>query len=219
MYGDCAIVPSFAAAPYFDTLSLEENVSVWVSYTRGYGGLVYYGALKPGDYVLVAAARGGVGMAALQIAKSSDAVPIVTTRDPVKADLLRSNGADHVVVLGEEPLSVGLDRISAGKGVDLAFNAFTGEIVDHIAGALDPSGTIIHYGAIGQTVTQLPWQPPLQKGAVLRDYTLFEQTFDREPIPAFFDFVSEGSVTNAFKPQVDRVFAFEDTAIAACYVE
>lgn len=219
VYGKHAIVPAFAAAPYIDTLTAAENAAIWMSYTTAYGGLIHYGKLKKGDFVVVTPATGGVGLAALQIAKSVGAISIATTRSPAKAALLREAGADHVIVTGEADLEAALAEITDGKGVDLIFNAMTGSIVTQLAAATALGGTFIQYGGIGQQDTLLPYVELITKGVNMRGYTLFELTYHPENMPAIIDYVSNGVKEGYFKPQIDRSFAFDEITEAAAYIE
>ena len=66
VYGESAIVPAYAAAPYPDHLSAIEGAAIWMQYMTAYGALIEYGGLKKDDSVLITAGSSSVGLAAIQ---------------------------------------------------------------------------------------------------------------------------------------------------------
>jgi NADPH:quinone reductase-like Zn-dependent oxidoreductase len=70
VYGEVAIVPVDAVVKHPANLSLPEAASIWMQYLTVYGALVDYGRLSAGDAVIITAASSGVGLGAIQIAKS-----------------------------------------------------------------------------------------------------------------------------------------------------
>jgi NADPH:quinone reductase-like Zn-dependent oxidoreductase len=77
-----------------ESLSFEQGAAVPVNYTTAYAGLIRFGALEPGERVLIHAAAGGVGIAATQIAKAHGA-EVFGTASPGKHDAIRGFGVDH----------------------------------------------------------------------------------------------------------------------------
>jgi len=80
--------------------------------------LVTRARLEPGEHVLVIGATGGVGVAAVQLARAMGARVIAATRDPAKGEKLRALGASHVVDAGGE-FDAEVKRLTGGAGVDL----------------------------------------------------------------------------------------------------
>ena len=78
--GEQAVVPAFAAARYPDNLTPAEGAAIWMPYFTAYGALVEFGKVGEGDTALLTAASSSVGIAAIQIAKSTGARVIATTR-------------------------------------------------------------------------------------------------------------------------------------------
>jgi NADPH:quinone reductase-like Zn-dependent oxidoreductase len=85
VYGEEAIVPENACWPWPAGLTAEEASCVGTNYTTVYFGLKSVGRLNSGDTVLLTAATGGVGFAAIEIAKEMNVTVIATTRKPNKA--------------------------------------------------------------------------------------------------------------------------------------
>ncbi|HEV3209105.1 MAG TPA: alcohol dehydrogenase catalytic domain-containing protein [Chthoniobacterales bacterium] len=88
-YGEVALLPAHALAWYPENLSPIEGTSIWMQYLTAYG-LIEFGKIQQGNHVLITAAAGSVGLAAIQLANAVGAVPIATTRNKAKESSLRS---------------------------------------------------------------------------------------------------------------------------------
>ncbi|MDH5776553.1 MAG: zinc-dependent alcohol dehydrogenase family protein, partial [Nitrospirota bacterium] len=104
VYGESAVVPSYAAAKYPATLSASEGAAIWMQYMTAFGALIEYGKLQQHDTVLITAGSSSVGIAAIQIVKAVGGIAIATTRGADKKAFLLEAGADHVIVTDEEDL-------------------------------------------------------------------------------------------------------------------
>lgn len=219
VYGQHAIVPAFAAAPYFDSLSVEENASLWMQVTTAYGALVHYGNVSKDDTVLVIPASGGVGMAAIQTIKKAGGTAIGVTRSRGKADMIREFGADHVIVTKEEDLVTRVKEITSGQGVDIVFNALSGPVIEDIASLTKPGGTIFQYGGIEGKPTPYPLATAVRYGIKIQGYTLYELTYNPANLPAVRDYVTQGVQAGIYTPKVGKVFQFDEMVAAHRYLE
>jgi NADPH:quinone reductase-like Zn-dependent oxidoreductase len=219
VYGEHAVVPATAAAPYLESLSLEENASIWMQIPTAYGALVHYGRITSDDLVLVNPASGGVGLAAIQTCRKAGATAIATTRSRAKADALRKAGADHVIVTREEDLKTRIGEISAGKGVRIVFNGLTGDILTTLVDITRPGGTIFMFGGIGLKPTPLPFGPLITKGVRIQGYTVYELTYDAENLPLLREYVREGILDGRYTANVGKVFPFQKMAEVHRYLE
>src|SRR6476661_4482510 len=95
-YAEQIVVKAADVVPLPDELSFEQGAAIPVNYTTAWAGLIRYGALAPGERVLIHAAAGGVGISATQIAKRSGA-EVYGTASPGKHDACRGFGVDHAV--------------------------------------------------------------------------------------------------------------------------
>ncbi|KAJ5096279.1 hypothetical protein NUU61_005635 [Penicillium alfredii] len=77
--------------------SFEDAAGLFVTAPTSYGGLVHRAGVQAGDWVLVHAAAGGVGLAAVQVAKARGATVIATAGTPRKREIARQFGADYVI--------------------------------------------------------------------------------------------------------------------------
>lgn len=219
VHGESCIVPAHAAVPYPEQLKPVEGAAIWMAYLTAYGALVDIGALVPDDTVVITAASSSVGLAAIQIAKSSGATAVATTRGPFKRSMLMNAGADHVIVTDEENVTRRVKEITGGKGARLFFDAVAGPFLEKLAKAAAPGGVIIEYGALSLAPTPYPLGDALSKGLLVRGYTLFEMTRDPRRLAAGRQFVTDGLRSGALKPVIARTFALEEVAEAHRYME
>lgn len=219
VYGETAIVPAYAAAPYPDNLSPAEGAAIWMQYLTAFGALIEYGRLRRDDAVLITAASSSVGLAAIQITKAAGALAIATTRGADKKPFLLEAGADHVIVTKDTGLAEGVKEVTSGKGVRLAFDPIGGPLLAQLAEAAGPGGTIFEYGALSPEPTPFPLFPALAKGLTIRGYTLFEIVRDAEKLARGKQYVYDGLRSGALKPIIDRTFPLKSIADAHRYME
>ena len=108
--------------PLADRLSFEQGAAIPVNYSTAYCGLVVMGGLKKGERALIHAAAGGVGTAAIQIARMLGA-EVFGTASASKHDAIRKLGVDHAIDYRTQDFEQEVMRITDGEGVDLAFDA------------------------------------------------------------------------------------------------
>jgi NADPH:quinone reductase-like Zn-dependent oxidoreductase len=219
VYGDEAIVPAYAVFNRPPGLSAIESAAVWMAYLTVYGALVDIAKVQKGDAVIVTAASSSVGIAAIQTVNFLGGVSIAATRTRAKAQALKDQGAQHVVVTDEQDLASEVMRITAGKGARVAFDPAAGPMIVKLAEAAAEGGIIIEYGALSPEPTPFPLFPVLAKGLSLRGYTLFEFVPIPEKVRAAADFVYKGFAIGAFKPVISKVFKLEDIVEAHRYLE
>jgi acyl transferase domain-containing protein/NADPH:quinone reductase-like Zn-dependent oxidoreductase len=102
--------------------------------------------LQPGDTVLIHAAAGGVGMAALQLARNAGATVIATAGSDHKRRVLREYGVEHVFDSRSTSFVNDVLRVTGHRGVDVALNALAGEFIPATASCLTPTGRFLEIG-------------------------------------------------------------------------
>ncbi|KAK3394603.1 thioredoxin reductase-like protein [Podospora didyma] len=103
--------------------TFQEAAGLFVTAPTSYGALVVRAGVKAGDYVLVHAAAGGVGLAAVQVAKAFGATVIATAGTQRKLEVAKSFGADHVVDYRDEKWPEIVKKLTpGGKGVDIVYD-------------------------------------------------------------------------------------------------
>ncbi|KAK6612861.1 alcohol dehydrogenase, zinc-containing [Botrytis cinerea] len=117
----CAQEASLYPVP--DSWSFFEAAGLFVTAPTSYGALVTRANIKSGDYVLIHAAAGGVGLAAVQIAKAFGATVIATAGTKRKLEVAREFGADHVIDYGDATWPDQVKKLTPNnRGVDIVFD-------------------------------------------------------------------------------------------------
>ncbi len=129
-----------------DDMSYEHAAAIPVNYVTAYHSLIYMGALKPHETILIHAVAGGVGTAATQIAKHVGAT-VIGTCSPSKFDYARENGADHLIDYNTQDFLKEVRRITDGRGADMALDALGGPQLNKSYRSLGHAGRLITFGA------------------------------------------------------------------------
>lgn len=214
---EAAILPVDSIAELPPELSAVEAAAVWVAYGTAYGALVSFGKIGPGDFVIVTAASSSVGLAALQIICAEGAVTIATTRTSAKRQLLLDLGAHHVIATEEESVVKRIHEITGGEGAQLAFDSVGGDLVDALAEAVKPEGTIYLYGFLSGKPTAYP-TAGFGRGISLTSYVL-AQMKTPERLALLKPYIFDRLTNKTFKPAIDKVFRFEEIIDAFRYME
>ncbi|KAK1561623.1 LOW QUALITY PROTEIN: beta-ketoacyl synthase domain-containing protein [Colletotrichum navitas] len=151
-----------------DNMSFDEGAALPVAFTIAYHALVDVARLRPKQSVLIHAAAGGVGQAAIQIARHLDLTLYVTVgSDDKKAHVMKEYGLleDHVFDSRGESFALGVQRITGGRGVDCVLNSLSGELLRQSLSCLAPLGTFVDLGShdISEN-TSLGMSPPVTSG-------------------------------------------------------
>lgn len=119
---ELVVVPATNLVPLPDAVSFEQAACLGMAYLTSYHGLLRKATLRADDTVLVVGAGGGVGVAAIQIAKDVGARVIAATRQTWKEERARSIGADVVVNCSEEGWASQVREATDGRGVSVVFD-------------------------------------------------------------------------------------------------
>lgn len=129
-----------------DHLGIEESATVPVAFLTAYLGLVIRGGISAGDRVLVHNATGGVGLAALQLARKAEAEIFATAGSPEKRAFLREMGLSHVMDSRSTDFAEEIMDMTAGKGMDVVLNTLSGPAMSASLSVLAPHGRFIEIG-------------------------------------------------------------------------
>ena len=102
--------------------------------------------VRPGSVVLAQAAGGGVGQLVARMAKLRGAMVIGTAGSPEKAAIARAAGCDHVIAYRSEDVAAAVMELTAGRGVDVAFDAVGADSFEGSLASLALKGHLVHYG-------------------------------------------------------------------------
>jgi len=127
-------------------ISTESAATLPVAFLTAYYALVHLARLQPAETVLIHGGAGGVGLAALQIAKLCGATVIATAGSPDRRALLRELGADHVLESRSLAFVDDVRRITKGTGVDVVLNSLAAEAMERSVDCLKPFGRFLELG-------------------------------------------------------------------------
>jgi NADPH2:quinone reductase len=130
-------------------LSFEEAAGFPVQWLTAHNCLHEWGGLEAGETVLIHAAAGGVGSAAVQLADEAGAEIIGTASTDEKLSMAESLGMDHRVRYTEEDFVERVHEITDGDGVDLVLDGIGSETTDRSLDALRSFGRMVSFGAAG----------------------------------------------------------------------
>jgi len=119
-------------------------------------GLIARGGLKSGETVLVTGAGGGVGIAAIEVAKRAGARVIAAAGAPDKIALARRHGADEVIDYRNESLRDRVKALTEGRGFDILFDTVGGDMFDE---ALRAGGAYARLLVVGFASGRIPEVP------------------------------------------------------------
>ncbi|MBI1395020.1 MAG: zinc-binding dehydrogenase [Betaproteobacteria bacterium] len=133
-----------------DSVSFVDAAAMGLVYQTAYFALIDRGQYRHGEVVLVTGAGGGVGLAAVQIAKALGATVLAAVRRPAHAALVRASGADHVIDLGVPDLRNAIREqvhaVTGGHGADVVIDTLGGDPFDGALRALAWCGRIVVVG-------------------------------------------------------------------------
>lgn len=218
MYGEQAIVPASSLVPRADSVSAVDGAATWMPFLTAYGALVDIGTLRPGGHVVITAASSSVGLAAIQIARRSGAVPIATTNDSKKSQRLLEAGAAHVLVTEVDDLAASVLDLTGGRGADMVFDAVAGPGVEELVSATAPEGVLFVHGKLSGQPTPLPGLASMRP-VYTRPYTVFEITDDLQRLARAVEYIATGVASNDLRPVIDRIFTLDDIVDAHRYLE
>ncbi|CAN0443253.1 unnamed protein product, partial [Phaeothamnion confervicola] len=127
-------------------LSAEEGASFPIAFLTAEFCLGHLAGMKAGDRVLIHAAAGGVGMAAVRLAQRVGAEVFATAGSEWKRELLRSMGVAHVMDSRNSDFADETLALTQDRGVDIVLNALSGELIEASFKALALGGCFIEIG-------------------------------------------------------------------------
>lgn len=145
-YAQYVTVPASCVTPLPGNFSMEEGAGVYLVGATAYHMTITRGGLRPGEKIFVMGATGGVGIAAIQIARASGAIVFAATRDREKRKRLREAGAHEVFDTGADYPSL-VREATGGMGVDLVVETVGKATWDKSLSLLRPGGRLAFCGS------------------------------------------------------------------------
>ena len=132
-----------------ENLSSLDAATIPITFLTAEYSLNRLAGMKAGDRVLIHAAAGGVGLAAVQLALRAGAEIFATAGSPEKRALLRSMGVQHIFDSRTLSFADEIMNVTGGEGVDIALNSLAGEFIPKTLGVLRAGGRFLELGKTG----------------------------------------------------------------------
>ncbi len=204
-FGTHVLAQADQCLPLPDDFSHTDGAAFIMTYATSFHGLMDRGQLQPGETVLVLGAAGGVGTAAIQIAKAAGARVIAAASSEEKCALCRSLGADATIDYGREDLRTALKTLTDGRGPDIVYDPVGGDLAEPAFRSIAWRGRYLVIGFAAGGIPALPFNLPLLKGASV--VGVFWGGFARhEPQAqaAMMGTLAEWYTQGKIKPVIDR---------------
>lgn len=156
-------LPAAACTPVPDNLSAEAAASFLINYCTAWHGLVDCGCLRPGETVLVLGASGGVGVAAIDVARAAGATVIAAASTPAKREACLALGAHRVVDYSTDNWRDALRDVLTGRGLDVVYDPVGGAWSEPALRSLAPGGRFLVVGFASGDIARIPLNLPLLK--------------------------------------------------------
>jgi NADPH:quinone reductase-like Zn-dependent oxidoreductase/acyl carrier protein len=131
-----------------ETMSMEQAATIPITFLTAQYALEHIGKIKVGDKILIHSAAGGVGMAALQVARRAGAIIYATAGNPQKRKMLRSMGVELVMDSRSLDFAEQIMASTHGEGIDIVLNSLTGEFIAKSISVLKKGGRFVEIGKI-----------------------------------------------------------------------
>lgn len=164
-YREELVTPAAGLLPVPDGMPLDLAAIFPMAYGTSYHALKQRAALAPGESVLVLGAAGGVGLAAVELAKAMGAGKVIAAvGSEEKMAVCREHGADEVINYNEG-LKAQIKALTGGQGVDVIYDPVGGDLFDDVPSCLAWRGRVLIVGFAAGRIPELPINKLLIKGA------------------------------------------------------
>ena len=214
------IVQQSAVSPLPPALSFSEGACWQTAASTAWHALVERGHLQAGETILVLGASGGVGMAAVKMAKHIGATVIGTGSNEEKLQAIHEAGADHLLDPSDPDLASRIKEMTDGKGADVVFDPVGGELALTATRAIAWNGRYLIVGFASGVIPSFP-----ANHALIKTYSLIGVRAGESPrrdpelakrqSAALRQLAAQG----AMRPHISHRFALTDAAEALAVLE
>ncbi len=202
-------------------LSLQEAACVPIAFGTADDCLFEFGHLKAGETVLIQAGAGGVGLAAIQLAKRAGATVLATASADAKLSRLKEFGLDHGINYKTEDFVARVRELTGGRGVDLVVDSVGGRTLRGSLKCLAYRGRAVSVGNAGREaertidVGQLSEMNRSLTGVFFGAELMMQPQRARPLVERLLRDVASGEL----RVVIDRTYALSEAAAAHAYIE
>jgi NADPH2:quinone reductase len=214
------VVPAAMTWPIPPGLDAPRAACVPVAFGTAYECLFTAGKLAAGQTVLIHAGAGGVGMAAIQLAKRAGATVIATASRGEKLERLKALGLDHAINYATESFVERTNQLTDSRGVEVVLDSIGGQNLIDSVGVLAYRGTLVSVGVAARAGSQLEARSLWARnnslhGVFLGGAILSEYARVHPMIGDMLEQVANGEL----QVEIDRSFPIADAVAAHEYAE
>jgi NADPH2:quinone reductase len=209
-YAEEVICREFQTHPLPEGISFGQGAAIGVPYGAAFRALFQRAHAVAGETVLVHGASGGVGIAAVQLARAAGLRVIGTAGTPEGQALVLAQGAHHVLNHRSDGYLDQLKELTCGRGVDVVLEMLANVNLDRDLGVLAKGGRVVVIGSRGRV--EIDPRTAMGKEATVLGMTLFNAS-DQELASMHAAFV-EGLGNGTLRPVVSRELALAEAATA-----
>ena len=210
-FAETVVAPPVGTWKLPEGMSFEEGAALPIIYPTSYAGLVYRADLQPGENLLVHAAAGGVGIAAVQIGKAMGARVIATAGGEEKCRVALEQGADEAIDYRSEDFVARVMELTEGKGADVIYDPVGGEIFDKSLKCIAWNGRLLVIGFAGGTIPSVKANRILLKNiAVTGLHWGAHSAKEPEKIPVVFDALMKLYSEGKIRPVIYKSYSLEE---------
>ena len=220
-HAEIVSVPAGSAYAVPEGLSLVEAAAFPIEFGTADDCLFEFGHLSRGETVLVQAGAGGVGIAAIQLAKSAGAAMVIATassRD--RLDRLPAHGMDHGIDYSRDDVAREVLRLTDGRGVDLVVDPVGGRTLEASIASLAYRGRISWVGNAGREDRPPQLWPIMQKnGSITGVFLGAEMAANPKRVRVMIESLLARAANGELHAVLDREFPLAEAAEAHRYIE
>lgn len=218
-FGTHTLAPAKLCMPLPPGFPAVDAAAFIMTYATSHHALVDRAALKAGETVLVLGAAGGVGTAAIQIAKAMGAKVIAAASTDEKCALCKTLGADATINYSTKNLRDALKTLTEGRGPDVIYDPVGGEFAEPAFRSIAWRGRYLVVGFAGGPIPALPLNLPLLKGASLvgvfwGDFARREPQANAAMMAELAQWYGQGKI----KPVIDSTMPMADLKAAYAHM-
>ncbi|MFP6807140.1 MAG: NADPH:quinone oxidoreductase family protein [Pseudomonadales bacterium] len=201
--------------PIPDLLSSEAAAGFIVNYCTAYHGLTHCGNLKARESILILGASGGVGTAAIDVAKAMGATVIAAASSQLKRQACVDAGADHSIDYSQDNWRVELKEVLGGKPLDVVYDPVGGAFSEPALRSLGLGGRFLVVGFAAGDIPKIPLNLTLLKqcsivGVNWGGFIAANQGAFRPVLTTLLEWITAGKLN----PQAGEIFALKNAGAA-----
>ncbi|MFT6369606.1 MAG: NADPH2:quinone reductase [Maribacter sp.] len=205
------LVPANACFPKPKQMEFPVAASFIMAYGTSFYALKDRAKLQKGETLLVLGASGGVGLAAVELAKLMGAHVIAAASSDEKLELCKHYGADETINYSKEDLKSAIKALTKNKGVDVIYDPVGGSYSEVAFRGMAWNGRYLVVGFASGEIPKLPLNLPLLKGASVvgvfwGGFAMGKPKENMQNTITLMQWYAEGKL----KPHIDKIYSLAD---------